>query len=394
MSVFRSRCRTRPQVRPRVRAGRFALRAALAFCLAVFSVQPRASDPAPPPIDPFAPSSTGLRQVAEIMSRLSKSMGDIPPDLDRIALYQIKTDPREFSPGLARYIQAQVEDVFRRDARRTLVTAPELRTFRVIATDSSFRFSNSLPSLEELWKLGDKLHVQGFIEGSCSKSADNDVILNLKLFRHRTGEVVWSQSFVAGPNEKKPDIWNLDWSASVGTRFFPIKSGIMPRKDTLDRLGNYVLDTLSTLMLTQYAVEGSVSEAMTADKWLYFTVSAGAGYMNGTGGPDSLNIAFNINTMNFGIEVLGVFFRKANPDLGYWLGTYVGYKEMIPLLNRGHLGMLTVGYKSRVSRHFTLGGGILFLPLNNTLKGLNSDSDRFLTLEPVAYEITYLHYTF
>ena len=47
-----------------------------------------------------------------------------------------------------------------------------------------------------------------------------------------------------------------------------------------------------------------------------------------------------------------------------------------------------------MSRHFTLGGGVLFLPLNNKLKGLNAEADRFLTLEPVAYELTYLHYTF
>src|SRR4051812_10970990 len=132
-------------------------------------------------VDPFAPSSTGIRQIGEITNRLSKTMGDIPPDMERVALYQIKIDPKEFSPGMARYIQAQVEETFRRDGRRTVITSPELRTFRVTANDSSFKFTNSVPSMEELWRLGDKLHVEGFIEGSCSKSADNDVIMNLKL---------------------------------------------------------------------------------------------------------------------------------------------------------------------------------------------------------------------
>lgn len=368
---------------------RLALLLCLSACLAGIAAATEA-----PPIDPFAPSSTGLRQVAEIMSRLSKSMGDIPPNVDRIALSQIKIDPKDFTFGTARYIQAQVEEVFRRDGRKTVVTSPELRTYRVTSTDSTFKFSNTLPSMEDLWKLGDKLRVDGFIEGSCSKSADNDVILNLKVFRHRTGEIVWSGSFVAGPNEKKPDIWNLDWSASSSVRMFPIKQGIIPRPNEVDTSGRHILDTLSDLSITQYAIEGTVTEAVTPDKWLLFSVTAGYGLMSGAGGPDSLGINFNISTLKFGIEMLGIFFRKSNPDLGYWLGTYVGVQEFIPFLNRGHLSAVTIGYKSRVSRHFTLGGGVIFLPLNNKLKGTGEDQDRFLTLDPVAYELTFLHYTF
>ncbi len=365
-----------------------------AVCMA-FLFPAAASAGSTVPVDPFAPSSTGIRQIGEIMGRLAKTMGDLPPNVDRIALSQIKTDPKDFSAGMSRYIQAQIEEVFRKEGRRTVVTSPELRTFRVIATDSSFKFSNTLPTMEDLWKLGDKLRVDGYIEGSISKSSDNDVILNLKVFRHRTGEVVWSESFVAGPNEKKPDIWNLDWSASANIRLFPVAQAIIPNLDSLNPVtGKPLLDTLSDVSLTSYGIEGTVSEAVTPDKFLLFSVSLGYGLAVGSGGPDSLAINFNIQTVKFGVEMLGIFFRKSNPDLGYWLGTYVGYQEFIPFGNRGHLSAVTVGYKSRVSRHFTLGGGVMFLPLNKKIKGLGNDEDRFLTLQPVAYELTYLHYTF
>jgi hypothetical protein len=363
----------------------------LFICLCAALPVPAAASGSP---DPFAPSSTGIRQIGEIMGRLAKTMGDIPPNVDRLALSQIKTDPKDFSPGMSRYIQAQIEEIFRKEGRRTVVTSPELRTFRVVATDSSFKFSNTLPTMEDLWKLGDKLRVDGYIEGSCSKSADNDVILNLKVFRHRTGEVVWSNSFVAGPNEKQPDIWNLEWTASANVRLFPVKEAIMDRLDTADALGNPITDTIAGVNLTSYGIEGTVSEVVTPDKFLLFSVSLGYGLALGTGGPDSLDVNFNIQTLKFGIEMLGIFFRKSNPDLGYWLGTYLGYQEFIPFGNRGHLSAITVGYKSRVSRHFTLGGGVLFFPLNKKLKGLGDNEDRFLTLEPVAYELTYLHYTF
>ena len=370
------------------------LRAGLSLVLilgASFRISMAASVSAP---DPFAPSSTGIRQIGEIMGRLAKSMGDIPPNVERMALSQIKIDPKEFSSGMSRYIQAQVEEVFRKEGRRTVVTSPELRTFRVVATDSTFKFSNTLPSMEDLWRLGDKLRVDGYIEGSCSRSSDNDVILNLKVFRHRTGEIVWSGSFVAGPNEKTPDIWNLEWSASANLRLYPIKDGILPSPDSILADVTPDLDTLNDLGLTLFGIEGTVIEAVTSDKFLVFSVSLGYGYASGGGGPDSLGVNFDIQMVKFGVEMLGIFFRKSNPDLGYWLGTYIGYQEFIPFQNRGHLSALTIGYKSRVSRHFTLGGGILFLPLNNKLKGLGVTEDRFLTLAPVAYELTYLHYTF
>ena len=376
----------------------YALRfhAGIVLALALGMSPARGADSAMPvktPHDPFAPSSTGIAQIREIMARMAKTLGSIPPDIDRIALYQIKTDPREFSAGMSRFIQAQVEQTLREQGRKTVVTSPELKTYRVVATDSSFRFSNSVPSMEELWRLGEKLRVDAFLEGSCTKSGDNDVLMNLKLFRHKTGEILWSGSFVAGPNEKQPDIFELDWSLSANMRPFPIKRGVFLVENPLDStaLG---LDTLSTLTLSTYGFEAILSEAINPEKWLLFSVSVGYSFSSLAGVPDSLDMALNIQTMKFGIEVLGVFFRKANPDLGYWLGTYAGYQEFIPFLNKGHLTALTLGYRSRLSRHFSLGGGLLFLPFGRKLAGTGDESERLITFDPVAYEINFLHYTF
>lgn len=346
--------------------------------------------------DPFAPNGTGIAQIREITHRLSKSMGDIPFDIERVALAQIKTDPREFDAGMSRYIQAQVEETFRKEGRRTVVTSPELKTFRVVATDSSFRFTNTLGNVDELWKLGDKLRVNGFIEGSCSRSSDDDVILNLKLFRHKTGEVVWSGSFVAGPNEKTPDIFDLDYSVSSSIRRFSIKQAVFPDAAVVDTLtGLPRNDTLASLGLTQYGLEASVSEVVTPDRWLLFSVTLGYGFASGIHQDDSAEYAYNLQTVKFGVEMMGIFFRKSNPDLGYWLGAYVGYQELIPFFFRGHVSTLTLGYRSRVSRHFTLGGGLNFVLFDPRLKGVGAANlDQRFTLEPVAYELTFLHYTF
>lgn len=364
-----------------------ALCAAAAACAAA---APKA------PADPFAPNGTGIGQIREITSRLAKALGDIPPDIERVALAQIKTDAREFDAGMSRYIQAQVEETFRKEGRKTVVTSPELKTFRVVATDSTFKFTNTLGSVDELWRLGDKLRVHGFIEGSCSKSADNDVILNLKLFRHKTGEVVWSGSYVAGPNEKQTDLLDLTYSVSASIRRFPVQEAIFPN-DTggVDAQGNVLVDTVSDLALTQYAFEATVSEVVTPDKWLLFGVTVGYGYATGAHIKDSVEYSYNIQAVKFGVEMMAIFFRKKNPDLGYWLGTYLGYQEFLPFFYRGHISALAVGYRSRVSRHFTLGGGAMFLLFNEQLKGVGaSNLDRIIKLDDVAYELTFLHYTF
>lgn len=370
-----------------------AIRRAAALCaagaLCAFAAQPA-------PADPFAPNGTGIGQIREITSRLARSLGDIPLDIERVALAQIKTDPREFDAGMSRYIQAQVEETFRKEGRRTVVTSPELKTFRVVATDTSFKFTNTMQNVDELWKLGDKLRVHGFIEGSCSKSSDNDVILNLKLFRHKTGEVVWSGSFVAGPNEKKTDLFDFEYSVSASIRRFPVKEAVFPSQtevDTVTRLP--VADTLAAIGLTQYAMEATVSEVVTPDRWLLFGVTLGYGFATGTRLQDSVEYAYNLQSVKFGVEMMAIFFRKKNPDLGYWLGTYVGYQEYLPFFYRGHISAVSVGYRSRVSRHFTLGGGAMFLLFDRQLKGVGAANlDRIFKLDAVAYELTFLHYTF
>lgn len=367
-----------------------ALRKAAALCAAAAACALAAGKPA----DPFAPNGTGIGQIREINARLAKSLGDIPFDIERVAVAQIKTDPREFDAGMSRYIQAQVEETFRKEGRKTVVTSPELKTFRVVSTDSSFKFTNTLGNVDELWKLGDKLRVQGFIEGSCSKSSDNDVILNLKLFRHKTGEVVWSGSFVAGPNEKKSDLFDLDYSLSASIRRFPIKEAHFPT-DSTDSAGVAFMDTVRDIALTQYAFEATVSEAVNAEKWLLFGVTLGYGYANGSHISDSVEYSYNIQAVKFGVEMMAIFFRKPNPDLGYWLGTYAGYQEYLPFFHRGHISALTLGYRSRVSRHFTLGGGAMFLLFNDKLKGVGTTNlDRLYQLDNVSYELTFLHYTF
>lgn len=335
----------------------------------------------------FAPlgtdPSSDIGRISDLIQQLQKSVGDLPPDIRRLAVYQIKTDHREITLGLTRYIQAQVEDVFAKEAHRSVVNSPELRTLRIQATDTSLSISNALPSLEDLAKLAIKLDVDAFVEGACTRSPDNDLLLTLRLFRSRTGEVVWTGNFVSGPNRRDAAFQDLDISVSSPFLVLPVDQFAGPD-------GSFPDNTF----VSTFAVRGSISEAMTSDRKLSLGLDVGYTHLSLLGLPASAD-APSIDMLQIGVEVLGVFFRKPDPREGYWLGTYLGYQESIPFLQSQHFGSIRLGYRTKPTRHFSLGLGVLVHAYGDHLVDIPSlATDKTFDLGRVGYEITFLHYTF
>jgi len=328
-------------------------------------------------------ASNDISKLTEVAYQMSKSLGNLPNDMQRIAPCQFKAEARDFTPGMLRQIQARLETVLR-ESGRTVVAAPELKTLRIISTDTSFRVSNTSPDLEEMAKLADRLRADGFLEGICSKSDEGDLMVSLRIFRARGGEVVWSDNFVAGPNKSDRTPLDLDFSASVPFRMFPVASFHHGSKS----YGNAYL-------LSNISFEATVTENITLDKRFQVSMSLGYTHLSlyGNGVPDSVYHP-DIHVGNAGLELLGVFFRKPNPDMGYWLGAYVGYEQFLPLLYREPLGAFRFGYRSKLSRHFSLSGGVMVMPFQNTMTGIVSNDGQKFNLEKIGYEIAFLHYTF
>ena len=99
----------------------------------------------------------------------------------------------------------------------------------------------------------------------------------------------------------------------------------------------FTVDVAGLTFIDAAGLEATVSEYVTPDKWLLFGVTVGYGFANGIYLGDSTEYTYNVQTFKFGVEMMAIFFRKANPDLGYWLGTYVGYQELLPFFYRGHI---------------------------------------------------------
>lgn len=334
----------------------------------------------------FAPlgshPSSDVGRIADLIQQFQKSVGGLPPDIRRLAVYQIKTDPREITRGVTRYIQAQVEDVFAKEAHRSVVNSPELRTLRIQSTDTSLSISNALPSLEDLAKLALKLDVDAFVEGACTRSPDDDLLLTLRLFRSRTGEVVWTGNFVSGPNRRDASFQDLDIAVSAPFLVYPVDKYEGPDGSFGDK----------TFVAT-FSVQGAVSEAMTANRKLSLALTVGYAHLSLLGLPSGTS-APSLDVLGVGVEAMGVFFRKEDPREGYWLGTYLGYEEHIPFLQSQHFGSLRFGYRTKPTRHFSLGLGIQVHAYGDHLADIPPlGTHKSFDLGRVGYEITFLHYT-
>jgi len=334
----------------------------------------------------FAPMgsspSSDIGRISDLIQQFQKSVGELPPDIRRLAVYQIKTDHHEITVGVTRYIQAQVEDVFSKEAHRSVVNSPELRTLRIQSTDTSLSISNALPSLEDLAKLALKLDVDAFVEGACTRSPDNDLLLTLRLFRSRTGEVVWTGNFVSGPNRRDASFQDLDIAFSAPFLVYPVTTFTSPDGSFSDKT-----------FVSTFSVVGEVSEAMTADRKLSLALDLGYSHLSLLGMPSTTS-APSIDMLVVGVEAMGVFFRKADPREGYWLGTYLGYQEHIPFMQSQHFGSLRIGYRTKPTRHFSLGVGVQVHAYGDHLVDIPSlGSHKTFDLSRVGYEITFLHYT-
>lgn len=338
---------------------------------------------AEPGLPPFpGPPSTVVGRMSELITQVQDGLSDLPADVQRVAVHQVRFDPTEFRPGEMRYLQARIEEAFSRQGRRTVVNSPELRTLRVVSTDTSLSIANTLPGIDDLARLGEKLHVDAFVDGSCSKSPDGDLLLALRVFRARTGELVWSRSQVSGPGRLQAQHREIGMSVSLPFRVLPV--------------GRATLGTVAhdrTWFSSGLAVDAAVTEIVNVDRWLALSVLAGYAHMGLSGLPDSASPP-DLHIVHIGVEAEGIFFRKSDPREGYWLGAYAGFQEMVPLLQRENFGALRIGYRTKPTRHFSLSAGVLAVLFGDHLVDDNTGSRRVFDLDRIGYELNILHYTF
>jgi|GEM_PF-1376908 len=327
-------------------------------------------------------SRTGIQQFYDILIQLQRAMGDLPPDIERLAMYNLRVDHNEFPPGMTKFFQGKIEETFIKYGRRQIIAAPELRQTRVISTDTSFILSNTLPSQEDLWRIGEKLRVDAFIEGNLTRSEVGDVMLNLKVFRHKTAEIIWSGSFVSGPNEQKLSFPLMEMGVRLTFGYMPIQQYSSP--------STTLTGSALKLAVYHYGAELTLGEAANSTRRLFLTASGGFSMLTPVAENPRDSIVGGLSSFysaTVGADLNYVFVQKENIDDGYWLSGYAGARAFLPQ----KLMVMRVGYTSRVTKHFAISGGVMIYPLLDQLvssKSLLGGEDFELKLENPTYEIS------
>jgi hypothetical protein len=335
-------------------------------------------------------SSSGMQQIRQLMNQLTQAMGTLPPDIERVAIYQLRVDRTYFSPGMARFIRSQIEEVFRKEGRRAVISSPELKTTKVVVDDTSFTMSNSIPDAEALWSLGRKLRVDAFVTGSVTRSDEGDVLLEIKLVKQLSAEIAWSENLVAGPNEKIADRNVVEWGVSGGFALWPVA------KYTA---GGVTTDT-AKISYYLYQLEMTVGEPVTYNRRIYLSFAAGLGMWvpvaenQADTTYDKLSFFMSVP---LGAELLLVMVQKDDPREGYYLGMYGGARAVFP---RKFLA-LQGGYSSRLTRHLGISLGASYHPFVRVMRPwsvtaglpLIGSEDYLLEMEQLHYDAR-IHYYF
>ncbi len=315
---------------------------------------------------------SGLEQTYGILNKLKEAAVEIPPDIERVAVYRIRVDHEHFEPGMSRYIRERLEDTFRETTRIEVVTAPELKTIRVDITDISFSFKNTIPTLEELWDLGKKLRVDAFIDGSVTMTELGDMLVTLKLVKNKTGEIVWSESLIAGPNEKKEYKNPLRFQLATGVHIVSLEeSGYLDSVTDVK-----TLDADATLYLYNFGMQ--LRQALMPSSQLFFQIR-----LDGSVGTFSTESGSMIRSaLGFGGDFgISAILKKRERD-SYMLDIMFGVQGEKYFTFQGAILSFLHGYNFNVTDNFTLNASIRLAPFETTLFASNNN---FMTTELMGY---------
>ena len=320
-------------------------------------------------------TNSGLQQMYDVLEQLEEAVAELPPTVERIAIHQFKVDSKHFDKGMGRFFKAQIEEVFRRNGRRDIVSAPELKTTRIIATDTSFQMSNAIPDAEALWVIGRKLRVDAFVQGAITRSTDGDMLLSIKLIKQGSAEIMWSGNFVAGPNKLASRSPSFKYAVVAAFGYMPVAK--YTTKDTVITKG---------IDIYNYSIDFTASEYITDNKRLLLNLTMGLGsyvpVLENPADNELSNVVLGLHATG-GADFVLVLLKKPAEIEGYYLGMYGGAKAVFP----NKFLLVNAGYIMQATPHLGVSVGANYLPLNTKVDGgILSLNEYVLEMEPLSYD--------
>lgn len=341
-----------------------------------------------------------LTLMEKIFKEIPDDLSEINPSIKRIAVYRVNMDNATIPAALKDHFESRLIEIFGTIDPPTMVSLPQLSTLRISSTDSSFSIMNSLPTPDELWRVGRRLRVDAFLEGNLTYVAKKALYLDLRLNRTGSNEVLWAKSYHAYEQMEAPKINPVRQSINAGFEIFQIHASSAPdtllHRDFNSRLIQYSIylglyQFMTANSRLRYEVRGGVSFLSQGVKFTspQFTENAFYGLKKGASTAAS-PISFNFRMMLHSTLLP----NKENPT-GDWISAYVALTRYFTS-NMPDLTGLGVGLRSDLSASFSISAGFSMIlgsefdsqPLSTTGTPMR------LKVDGVHFEVLLLQYTF
>ncbi len=346
-------------------------------------------------------NETILNLMEDIFAKIPKDLVEIDPGLNRIAVYRIDVDDALLTPPLRTHFESRLVEVFGILGQPAMVSLPEMNTLRITGTDSSFSVMNSLPTPDEIWRVGRRLRVDAFLEGNLTFVKDKALFLDLRLNRTGTNEILWVKSYAAYVKGMKVKPTNpLRKSVNAGLEVFTIHV-------------NTGLDTLLhpdfANRLVQYSVYFGIYQFMTATSRLRYELRGGMSFLsegvrlsntsfpNATfysrkGGNGSMTKPISFN---FKMLLYATIFPSRKNNSGDWLAIYASLTRYFTT-SMPDLTGLGVGFRADLSPNFSLSAGFsMMIGPEFDSQPLSLTGQTFRTrVDGLHYEVMMLQYSF
>jgi len=316
----------------------------------------------------FAPAHAGsddkiLKLAEEIFQQIPTDLSEIDPQLGRIAIYRLESDNRNISLALQAHIESRLLEIMSRLDQPKVVSLPELNTLQITSTDTTFSILNALPTPEDIWRVGKKLRVDAFLEGNLTYIPDKALLLDLRLNRIGTNEVLWAKSYSAyEKNLKLPSVNPLHKSFIAGLEIFNVD--VQTPTDSL-------ISRDFSNKLIQYTAYLGIYQYITPTSRLRYELRLGLSYLSEgvklSGGSFPKNTFYfdSGSTFQFGrpssfnvrtVLTSAIAENKHNPA-GDWLSVYLAVTRYFAV-NMPDLTGFGIGFRSDINAHFAISAGI------------------------------------
>ena len=337
-----------------------------------------------------------VRNVSKLMVKVKKSVSTFPLGASRVAIYKINADPASISSGMVRFIRGKLEEIILSETRIELVTIPEFNLTKVRITDTSFSFVNAARNYPELRALGEKYNVDAFLEGFVTRGVHGDVLLTFKLMNSKTGSILWSRSFIEGPNRDDDIVNPIRYRFHAAYKIYNVQEytagGVTLLKDE-----NGVPRSGHSSTLAEYSL-GFIREQRAAfkkvDFWLVggvssFNITAKYGTGTGTFDPGAFIELPSMTAFYGGVGLSGRIMEKKQRSLedlnvGYWINPYLKAKFYVPTNYTTEFLAFDAGLLTEATSNIFVGFGIGYIPQSKVIYQYQNDSIDF---EALNYEI-------